>query len=151
PGGVPSPSDSNDLFCPADTNVSFEIKRQFPQLSSPRSSHALVAPAASRSASGWPLRHVGEVTLWARQPSATRAESGGLRSDRPQPRDTWPVGLPLRGARRPPRRNAIASGRASWPQAPAQLHKRRRNGDALGDTSLPRGAHLRSKRKDRLS
>ena len=37
PGGVPSPSDSNDLFCPADTNAGFETKRQFPRLSSPRS------------------------------------------------------------------------------------------------------------------
>jgi hypothetical protein len=47
PGGVPSPSDSNDLFCPADTNAGFETKRQFPRLSSPRSPHPLVAPASN--------------------------------------------------------------------------------------------------------
>ena len=46
-GGLPSHCDSNDLFCPADTNAGFETKRQFPQLSSPRSPHALVAPASN--------------------------------------------------------------------------------------------------------
>jgi hypothetical protein len=40
PGGLPSHCDSNDLFCPADTNAGFEIKRQFPQLSSPRALRA---------------------------------------------------------------------------------------------------------------
>ena len=43
PGGVPPHYDSNDLFCPAYTNAGFETKRQFPQLSSLRSPHSLVA------------------------------------------------------------------------------------------------------------
>ena len=43
PGGLPSHCDSNDLFCPAYTNAGFETKRQFPQLSSLRSPHSLVA------------------------------------------------------------------------------------------------------------
>ena len=47
PGGLPSHCDSNDLFCPADTNAGFETKRQFPQLSSPRSPHALIAPVSN--------------------------------------------------------------------------------------------------------
>ena len=47
PGGVPPHYDSNDLFCPAYTNAGFETKRQFPQLSSPRSPHSLVAPASN--------------------------------------------------------------------------------------------------------
>src|SRR5215472_3727243 len=32
--GLPSHCDSNDLFCPADTNAGFETKRQSPRLSS---------------------------------------------------------------------------------------------------------------------
>ena len=47
PAGLPSHSDCNDLFCPADTNAGFETKRQFPQLSS-RAAHTRSSRLASK-------------------------------------------------------------------------------------------------------
>src|SRR5262245_5729167 len=43
PGGVPSHCNSNELFCPADANAGFEIKKQFPELSSPPEAASLVS------------------------------------------------------------------------------------------------------------
>ena len=43
PADVPASYDFNSLICPSRTKAAFEHKRQFPQLSSPRSPHSLVA------------------------------------------------------------------------------------------------------------
>jgi len=47
PADVPASYDFNSLICPSRTKAAFEHKRQFPQLSSPRSAHSLVAPASN--------------------------------------------------------------------------------------------------------
>jgi hypothetical protein len=47
PVDVPASYDFNSLICPSRTKAAFEHKRQFPQLSSPRSPHSLVAPASN--------------------------------------------------------------------------------------------------------
>ena len=47
PADVPASYDFNSLICPSRTKAAFEHKRQFPQLSSPRSPHSLVAPASN--------------------------------------------------------------------------------------------------------
>src|SRR5262249_46550213 len=65
--GLPSHCNSNDLFCPADANAGFEIKKQFPELSSP-------PDAAS-------LEEQGDAH--GRMPSRRRPRARLLRSDRP--------------------------------------------------------------------
>ena len=47
PGSCATPTGRRDLVCPAGVNVGIEAKKQFPELSSPRSPHSLVAPASN--------------------------------------------------------------------------------------------------------